>query len=271
MGPAPWTRQFSPWQTEIATLRCPSDPGFDLPAHGRTNYVACLGDATHWLNTGATRWDVELGNWVHDRESQVAVSGRGVFVPRQVITFHEILDGLSNTMMAGEIATDLGDQDIRTSGSFQNAWSQIHDHPKLCVDQIDPERPTFWLPGHNTNSGRPDQRRGFRWADAAAIYTGFNSILPPNSELCLAGGDSGIGMLPPSSRHLGGCHILMGDGAVSFITDSIDAGDQGASDLGAGTVIRGGVESRAAGSPSPYGVWGALGTRSSAETAETSD
>ncbi|EMI44234.1 DUF1559 domain-containing protein [Rhodopirellula sp. SWK7] len=269
MGPAPWTRQFDPWQTEIPTFRCPSDPGLGLPSHGRTNYVACVGDATHWLNTGATRWDPDSSAWVDDRAKQVEASGRGMFVPRAVVQFRDVLDGLANTIMAGEICTDLEDRDTRTSGSLVNLWSMIHDTPRLCGDQIDSVRPQFWIPaevdGAPVSIGSGNQRRGFRWADGAALYTAMNTILPPNEEVCFAGGDSGIGIAPPSSRHQGGTHVLMGDGAIKFITDSIESGD---SELG--TVFLGGAEERKPGSISPYGLWGALGTRASAETIDAS-
>lgn len=266
MGPAPWTRDFAPWQTEIPTLRCPSDSGIGLPAHGRTNIAMCLGDATHWINTGATRWDQESSLWVADRGEQIAASGRGTFVPRQATRFRQILDGLSNTIMAGEIATDLGDRDMRTAASLSNPWSMIHDLPTLCANQIDSDRPKFWSDQDSNapeNLGGSDQKRGYRWADGAALYTGFNTILPPNRESCVAGGDSGIGMLATSSRHQGGSHILMGDGAVVFVTDSIECGD-----LDHGTVIRHGTGSRAPNSPSPYGLWGALGTKDRQETIE---
>ncbi|SMP70485.1 prepilin-type N-terminal cleavage/methylation domain-containing protein [Neorhodopirellula lusitana] len=265
MGPAPWTRQFDPWQTEIPTFRCPSDPGIGLPSHGRTNYAACLGDATHWLNTGATRWNDELASWVDDRTTQVEASGRGMFVPRSAMQFRDMLDGLANTIMVGEICTDLGDNDKRTSGSLLNAWSMIHENPKLCRDQVSSDRPQFWTTANADNApagiGSSNQRRGFRWADGAALYTGMNTILPPNAEVCLAGGDSGIGYLPPSSRHQGGTHVLMGDGAIKFITDSIEAGNQDS-----GTVLATGTGTREPGSISPYGLWGALGTRASQET-----
>jgi prepilin-type N-terminal cleavage/methylation domain-containing protein/prepilin-type processing-associated H-X9-DG protein len=268
MGPAPWTRQFDAWQTELPGYRCPSDPGVGLPSHGRTNFVACLGDATHWLNTGAMRWHDESSAWVDDRKNQIAASGRGLFVPRQVMCFRDVLDGLSNTIMAGEVCTDLGDQDKRTSGSLLNDWSRIHDIPKLCRDQVSADRPQFWSSDRQNNNigvppkslGSKNQRRGYRWADGAALYTGMNTILPPNSEVCLAGGDSGIGIVPPSSRHQGGVHVLMGDGAVKFITDSIEAGN-----LDSGTVMLGGTEQREPGAISPYGLWGALGTRASKE------
>ncbi|TWU43220.1 hypothetical protein Q31b_22580 [Novipirellula aureliae] len=261
MGPAPWTRGYDPWQTEIPTLRCPSDPGTGLPAHGRTNYVACIGDATHWLNTGATRFNTETSTWTRDRQAQVDVSGRGVFIPRQSTKFKEILDGLANTILAGEIATDLGDRDISTMASLANSWLAIHETPQLCMDDIDPTRPQFWGSSVAKKQSFDDQRRGFRWADGAGLYTSFNTILPPNQTLCLAGGDTGIGMLPTSSRHQGGTHVLMADGAVKFITDSIEA-----SDFEVGTVMLGRAGPRAPGSQSPYGLWGALGTRAAEDS-----
>ncbi|MCO8121303.1 DUF1559 domain-containing protein [Stieleria sp. TO1_6] len=269
MGPPPWTAEFVPWQSDIPLFRCPSDPGQGSPSLGRTNVALCLGDATDWLNTGATRWDETSRQWLTDRTDQVGVSGRGFFIPRQVMRFDDVLDGLSNTIMAGEIATDLADGDNRTAASYGNPWAVIHDAPQTCQSQIDPQRPRFWLSnaqGGPSSLGGDGQKRGARWADGAPIYSGFNTILPPNRESCLASADSsptepGIGMLSMSSRHQGGGHVVMGDGAVVFMTDSIESGD---SDQG--TVIYDGSGPRAAGSPSPYGLWGALGTRAQNET-----
>ncbi|SMP73472.1 prepilin-type N-terminal cleavage/methylation domain-containing protein [Neorhodopirellula lusitana] len=51
---------YDPWLTNIPTLRCPSDPGIGLPAQGRTNYAACLGDSFVFHNG----WDVIGGNGV---------------------------------------------------------------------------------------------------------------------------------------------------------------------------------------------------------------
>ena len=68
------------------------------------------------------------------------------------------------------------------------------------------------------------------------------------------------GVLPPSSRHQGGVHVLMADGAVKFITDSIEAGNSKAP-----PVRHDGWVINPAGSKSPYGLWGALGTRANKE------
>ena len=55
----------------------------------------------------------------------------------------------------------------------------------------------------------------------------------------------------------------MGDGAVVFMTDSVEAGDQTH-----GMIVWNGMGTRAPGYESPYGLWGALGTRASKETIE---
>ena len=94
-----------------------------------------------------------------------------------------------------------------------------------------------------------------------AVNTGITTILPPNREICSRGNNTFTqGMYGPSSRHQGGCHILMGDGAVVFITDSIESGD-----ATHGNIIWNGTGTRAPGRQSPYGLWGAMGTRATKE------
>ncbi len=50
---------------------------------------------------------------------------------------------------------------------------------------------------------------------------------PPasNAEVCVRFGPTGLGILLASRRHPGDAHCWMSDGAVAFITESIDAGD----------------------------------------------
>jgi prepilin-type processing-associated H-X9-DG protein len=288
MGPAPWGGQYRPWQTEVGTFRCPSDPGTGLPANGRTNYAACIGDTTDWIDHGYSWFSggfwqnapkaggglCKAHNW-HARRSGYA--NRGVFYNRKEMKFRDILDGLSNSIMCGEIPTDLGDRQIKSNASYSNGWAGgtgVHDNEAACRDfqQMDPERPQFWKDdtgsggagGPRTRDGNAGWKRGFRWMDSALLYTCFNTILPPNSEICLGGGgDFSGGVLPPGSYHQGGCHVLMADGAVIFMTASVEAGDPRN-----GIVMRNQTGNRAPGSKSPFGLWGALGTRASKETIE---
>ncbi|WP_372722792.1 DUF1559 domain-containing protein [Novipirellula sp.] len=90
-------------------------------------------------------------------------------------------------------------------------------------------------------------------------YTAVQTILPPNRQSCNASHGAGLGEVrfhgisTIGSHHNGGAHVLLGDGAVKFVTDSIEAGS---------------VDSLypSAGDESPFGFWGALGTRSGRES-----
>jgi prepilin-type N-terminal cleavage/methylation domain-containing protein/prepilin-type processing-associated H-X9-DG protein len=265
MGPTPDNAGYRPWATDLATLRCPSDPGVGLPALGRTNYALCLGDS-HVRNMDGALFRANTdsaGNGTpaaHATASRAA--NRGVFVPHATTGFRDILDGTANTIMMGEIATDLGDRDKRTHPVYMGNTDTVRDNPSACQPGVDPARPQFWLstlPGGFVFFGGTEMR-GYRWADYYQYATGVHTVLPPNRELC-GGTNAGNNTLaPPSSRHQGGVHVLMADGATRFITDSIEAGN-----ANAGMVFEGGAGPRAPGSASPYGLWGALGTRGGKE------
>lgn len=282
MGPTPNVSLYGPWMANFATFRCPSDPGVGLPANGRTNYAACLGDSINCSTFGPkTAWLLPNQNFA--LESRAAA--RGAFVAKQVMRFRDILDGLANTVIAGEIATDIGDRSISTRVLLDRDGPTVYNNPSFC-DQpafIDAQRPRFWVA--SAPLGGDQFGRGYRWADFGPIYSGMFTILPPNSELCGISHSTLSGLpnlppdlasvpaaenhakelvAPPSSRHQGGCHVLMGDGAVKFITDSIEAGNQNAP-----MVTQRGVGPAAPGSQSPYGLWGSLGTRAAREVIST--
>ena len=299
MGPVPgWSQSLNgsvtdlsvdylPWRTEVGTFRCPSDPGSGLPAFGRTNYAACLGDnnfptLVHGPFNDNLGTDGQQGT---NRALNNAFGSRGVFEFRSQKRFRDILDGLSSTVMAGEIVTDLGDRDKRTApvlgagSNVANAVLQsILQNPIACRagfrDLIDPERPQFWRNASQNMQVAPSSYgRGFRWASAAPIFTGFNTILPPNAECAL--GDVQIfatGVTPPGSRHPGGCHVAMSDASVQFISDSIDTGFAVSATAESRPVgpktpnpATGNQFLTAPGSASPFGVWGASGSRAAKE------
>ncbi|NND97978.1 MAG: DUF1559 domain-containing protein [Pirellulaceae bacterium] len=280
MGPSPYKRlsshltsRYDPWLTEVPTYRCPSDPGQGLPAHARTNYATCLGDSV-MVNQGPSYPDI--GTWPEYYNASVATQGscRGTFVARKFTKFRDITDGLSNTIAMGEINTDLGDHNITTDLSVVSL-PNVATNPSYCDDSghRDPTRPQFW--GTNATNVEIDYRRGYAWALGLHICSAVNTVLGPNQGMC---GSIGSvidpmmgGVAPPSSRHLGGAHVLMGDGAVRFVTDSIEAGDSRQSPVYVDMNMDGdpsdsSVAPSVAGSASPFGLWGALGTRSSSET-----
>ncbi|TWU32572.1 DUF1559 domain-containing protein [Novipirellula artificiosorum] len=265
-GPEPFVASYWPWQIEVTPLRCPSDPGSGHPAMGRSNYAVCLGDGILAGNSGPFK-EVK-GTFVLDDElaAQTDAAMRGMFVPRVVTRLSDVTDGLSTTIMFGEIVTDLGDRDIRSEpipGPADGSGESLRHSPNWARGgvQIDVERPHFWyLTTANTKLAvASDQRRGIRWADGMPLYTGMNTILPPNREIVLvADQDDAAGVLGASSRHQSGAYVCFADGRVSFVSDSIDAGDSSNSTVYVGSP-------NPPKSKSPFGLWGSLGTRASHE------
>lgn len=267
MGPVPHRADgdfYPPGLTEMPTLRCPSDPGTGLPGRGRTNYAFSQGDSPVLMlygNRGTTlAVDVNAAGWftwggaINSRASE-----RGVFRKYQKSGFRDILDGLSNTIAMGEIATYLGDRAVNSSARTGTGAAGFVTR---CDGFRDPLRPQFWAPGQavdvSDNPAQASLGRGFQWLSSLPSQTSFVTVRPPNGVNCATNAnDSGV--WSAASRHQGGCHVLMADGAVKFITDSIEAGDQTQP-----TPTRAAPNNNIGGQ-SLYGLWGSLGTRASKE------
>lgn len=96
---------------------------------------------------------------------------------------------------------------------------------------------------------------GAFWATGFPSTTMINTILPPNGPTCLRTEDGAEAMLvPPTSYHPGGVQALYCDGAVSWVSETIDTGNLALPSVSTGS--------------SPYGVWGALGSRAGGELAQ---
>jgi len=94
---------------------------------------------------------------------------------------------------------------------------------------------------------------GLYWHTGVPLMNGVTTVLPPNSPSCIfACCWAGAGIFSASSYHPGGVNALLVDGSVQFISETIDTGQLGFPETYGG--------------PSPYGVWGAMGSKSGGET-----
>lgn len=227
MGPAPWDKTFKHWTIDIATLRCPST-SYDQADFGRTNYAFCIGD---------------IAANIH----QPSIA-RGAFACGLNVRFEDIKDGLSNTIAMAEIGTK---SKRKVAGQVATRQSiDILQQPSLCFSTLNSKRPDEY----NDSVELLKDGRGGRWADGAAAYGLFNTILPPNSGSCAVDGPEATdGYYSSASFHPGGVQIVFADGSVRFILDSINCGDLANVPLAADQSIESPVAS-------PFGIWGALGS-----------
>jgi prepilin-type processing-associated H-X9-DG protein len=100
---------------------------------------------------------------------------------------------------------------------------------------------TAWANGTANGYGR-----AWGWGNYA---TAFSTIMPPNSAACQGQYHMVAG---PNSYHTGGVNAAYADGSVRFIPETINTGDPDKA-----PVLDG---------PSPYGVWGALGSANGGES-----
>jgi prepilin-type processing-associated H-X9-DG protein len=202
---------------------------------------------------------------------------RGIFAGAHVPNFRTITDGLSNTIAMCEIGNDLGDRWDIGQTAFRPT-EQIFRFPATCRETLNLDRPDFYEPSIQLAS----VGRGGRWADGASAIAAVNTILPPNSPSCSVGKQlTAPGIHSAGSFHAGGAHVLMADGAVKFLTESIDHGDSNTAVVrltqsneakGADPVETDHEDDNGSSSQtkhvhtgSSYGVWGALGTARSQE------
>lgn len=241
----PWNGGFQPYRQRISTLLCPSDSGFNPGAHGG------VGKTSYGFSRGDSTWD--HNNWT----ANGGRGFRGLFSGQSYVTnFGAASDGLSNTIAMGErIIGKENSSRIKDGAVERNATSTMRDNPSVLLARV--------TNGAYT-SGDADFWSGQRWPDGAPAFTGITTVLGPNKGAFTQGGwDGEDGVYEPSSLHTGGVNILMGDGAVRFIGENIDTGNLTCQNPDHPNAAPAGCPTRFG--SSPYGVWGALGSRAGSD------
>ncbi len=238
-GPAAWTG-WAPWNRSPGMLVCPSDgPVFNAPNNTQANnYAFSIGDTNN--------------NALNIADS------RGVFGAQRYTKLGALTDGTSNTITFSERLkanfgiTNVVANQIETVIGTATSAANILTAPATCYNTAN---------GRYFNAGQLVKGRfGSLWTDGQSERVCFNTILPPNKPSCTSdangNADSGANtfglLIPASSRHTGGVNVGYADGSVHFISDSIDTGNLNVAEKTSGQ--------------SPYGVWGALGSKSGGET-----
>ena len=255
--PVPWlnwntnTSALSPmYTTIIPALICPSDANSEVPSASgqvKANYGLCNGDSCYYNNQPSDG------------------CSRGMFVTKKWYSMADCLDGTSNTAMISELVThnNTSVAEVTTSGGLvkgsfylNHSYETLSANPSECLNMVSSTDHRM-LSGNNFNNWRGHTRWSGRLTDGSS----FTTILPPNSPSCLVGKVSPYysgGIATPTSNHSGGVNVSRVDGSVVFISETIDCGTVTGPVPGYGT--------QPAAGPSPFGVWGALGSREGGET-----
>jgi prepilin-type N-terminal cleavage/methylation domain-containing protein len=225
----------------VSIFRCPSDSWGSKPSitgskrnrHGAVgNIVVSYGDGANRLHT-------------NDTGNAGDISRRGMFYWTEGKTI-SITDGTSNTVLISEscVASDNGTHSIKGGIAVVPGIDLVNWvwSPSVCM--------AIGRNGQEFLGTALGQWRCARYIDGMVLYSGFNTILPPNSPSCVKNDQENTsGFYTANSNHTGGVNTARVDGSVSFVNDTIDTG--GIPDSVQGQLLTG---------QSPYGVWGALGT-----------
>ncbi|MDX1970394.1 MAG: DUF1559 domain-containing protein [Planctomycetaceae bacterium] len=198
----------------ISVFLCPSDPS--LMTDMRNSYRA---------NIGVTVFpDLSNSSTIaHDPP----LAGFGAFFPvHQDLSPADFLDGLSQTVGFSERVAGDGDDARFTPGPDINFHVDVGAvNAALRSPQVESlyldlcaniPSPPLW---HDSSAGR-------YWLFSGFLDTWYNHVLTPNHPIpdCAnVTGVSGAGVIPARSAHPGGVNVLLMDGHVRFINNTVDA------------------------------------------------
>jgi prepilin-type N-terminal cleavage/methylation domain-containing protein len=248
--------QKAEYRRQVPVGLCPSD--FTTVSRlsteaGRSNYLLCTGDklVQHLCEEGAV--------CASSGSTPIGV-GRGLFgfdSDSKGVRFKDVTDGLSKTIAMAEFAFS----NLYTDGS--NNRRVVNDAYATFSSVDGTERnPKNCRAAYLGDAGYNPAANGREYiVPGSNMYAGrvilFNAMLRPNSAVCVNRNNTTTsewqwGVIPPRSRHIGGVQVVFGDGAVAWVSDTIDNGTADS------------LNGQAAAGPtgaSIAGVWGGLGTR----------
>jgi len=228
----------------VPALACPSDPDcvkrtyqFWGRPYGKTDYGFCTGDCPGGIESGS---------------AAAPQQPRGIFGPHFTTDIALVRDGTANTVALGEIITGTAANQIKGGVWSQGTWDNTIA-PTSCLAHVG-------TAGQYTPPTAGDIWRGNCWCQGYAAHVAFNTAIAPNGPSC-SNWRGQPGFYTAQSYHAGGVNVCMADGAVRFISETIDTGN---SAISWNTYNGTGANATPMG-PSPYGVWGALGSRAGGE------
>jgi len=198
--------QYRPVADEVPMFLCPSDLGVTSTWQGENNYCG------------------NQGSWLCDRGTAPAGAGDvspnevngGVFFFLSAIRPASVTDGLSNTAFFSERMRGNGSPDARTDLFVMANQMSLDATYATCMAT----NPAGAIP--------LTSKWGASWVMGENCCTLYNHVAGPNSFSCAGIPFTNNNMtnmamqVSASSRHIGGVHVLTGDGSVHFVSNSVN-------------------------------------------------
>ena len=226
-------------------LVCPSDPGLHWKSIAWDEGDGTEGGDGH--KAASTSYMISSGDaaftWVFPGSPG---AGRGPFVSKEWRGLESVKDGTSNTVMMSEHRISMhGSRNILDTNVYNYDFT-AGDGFHACLAAEGPGKQYY-------PDAKLDRQIGRNWAAGVSYITSFSTIMPPNSPSCSAwgvGADYGY-YAGPTGYHPAGVFVLQCDASVIFVSDTVDTGDL--------------TQPPPRSGPSPFGVWGAMGSRDGGE------
>ena len=194
-------------QATVPVFLCPSDlspaPGWK----GQNNYA---GNQGNWLCDRGDTAPTAAGD-IATTELQT-----GVFYFLSKVRAADISDGLSNTAFFSEKIRGQGNADPKSDLYAITNQTSLDAMYQTC----NTTNPATALP--------LTSKWGWSWVMGENCCTLYNHVAGPNALSCAGipfpnNNMTNMSMqVAPTSRHAGGVHMLMGDGAIHFLNENVD-------------------------------------------------